>query len=79
MNAAFAVSKQENNRIMEARITYRYEIYIEGKDLNDIRRKWYDIDLTPKFVDVAPEGVEDGGFIELVSAEDADTWQDLKM
>lgn len=64
---------------MKARITYRYEIFIEGKDLNDIRRKWYDIDLRPKFVDVAPEGVEDGGFIEVVSAEDADTYEDLKM
>ena len=64
---------------MEARITYRYEISIEGKDLNDIRNKWLDIDLTPKCFDVAPEGVEDGGFIEVVSAEDADTYEDLKL
>ena len=64
---------------MEARITYRYEIYIEGEDLNDIKKKWLDADLTPKFVDVAPEGVEDGGFVETVSVEDADTYEDLGM
>lgn len=64
---------------MEARITYRMEVYIEGKDLKEIKNKWLDLDLTPKFTDVAPEGVGDGGFVELVSCEDADTYEDLDL
>ena len=58
---------------MEARITFRSEIYIEGKDIGDIEDKFQN---TPLFSADALEkyGAE---FIEVVSVEDADSNKDL--
>lgn len=60
---------------MEARITYRSEIYIEGQDLEDIRNTFESLNLDP--ISKNEVGVTDYGFVELVSVEDADTYKDL--
>ena len=62
---------------MEVRITYRSEVTIEGDSLEEIRNKWLDADLYPKRNDeeTNPEGIYPE-FVELVSVEDADTYED---
>ena len=60
---------------MEVRITWRTEIYIKGEDLDEIRGKWEELDLDP--IDKYDEDVTDFGFVELVSVEDADTYEDI--
>lgn len=54
---------------MKIRITYLSEVYVEGETLEECRRKWAELDLTSK------EGNPE--FVELVSVEDADTYEDL--
>ncbi|MBO4777327.1 MAG: hypothetical protein J5588_02435 [Bacteroidales bacterium] len=54
---------------MEARITYRSEIIVNGENLAEIKRKFESTNLTSK------EG--DSDFVELVSVEDNDTFTDL--
>ena len=58
---------------MEARITFRSEIYIEGKDISDIEDKFQNIPL------FSADALEKHGaeFIEVVSVEDADSNKDL--
>lgn len=58
---------------MEARITFRSEIYIEGKDISDIEDKFQNIPL------FSADAIEKYGaeFIEVVSVEDADSNKDL--
>ena len=58
---------------MEARITFRSEIYIEGKDISDIEDKFQNIPL------FSADALEKYGaeFIEVVSVEDADSNKDL--
>lgn len=58
---------------MEARITFRSEIYIEGKDIGDIEDKFQNIPL------FSADALEKYGaeFIEVVSVEDADSNKDL--
>ena len=59
---------------MEVRITYRSEIYIQGDTLEDIKKTWENINLD----DVKhEENVSDYGFVELMSVEDADSYEDL--
>ena len=59
---------------MEVRITYRSEVYIQGDTLEDIKRTWENINLD----DVEhEENVTDYGFVELVSVEDANSYEDL--
>ena len=59
---------------MEVRITYRSEVYIQGDTLEDIKRTWENINLD----DVKhEENVTDYGFVELVSVEDANSYEDL--
>lgn len=60
---------------MEARITYRSEIYIEGDTLGDIKDTFETLNLDP--VSKNDIGVTDYGYVELVSVEDADTYKDL--
>lgn len=56
---------------MEVRITFRSEIYIKGKNLEEIRDKWIDVQL------FSEEALKmDADYVELVSAEDADTYDD---
>ena len=60
---------------MEVRITYRSEIYIKGNSLDEIRNKWENVNIDP---DISQdEDVTDYGFIEVVSVEDADSYEDL--
>lgn len=60
---------------MEVRITYRSEIYIKGENLDDIKEKFESVSLDPNFSN--DRFVTDFGFIEVVSAEDADNYNDL--
>lgn len=61
---------------MEVRVTYRSEIYLEGDSLEEIKRKFEDINLDPIGKD--DESVTDYGYVELVSVEDANTYADLE-
>lgn len=59
---------------MEVRITYKSEVYIQGDTLEDIKRTLENINLD----DVEhEENVTDYGFVELISVEDADSYEDL--
>lgn len=57
---------------MEVRITFRSEIYIEGKDMAEISRKWDSIELFSHEANLA--GACE---IELNSVEDAETYEDV--
>lgn len=57
---------------MEVRITFRSEIYLEGKDMAEISRKWDSIELFSKEANEA-YACE----IELNSVEDAETCEDV--
>lgn len=52
---------------MKARITFRAEVYFEGKDLKEIRNKF-------ESTDILTGGAE---FVEITSVEDADTLEDV--
>jgi len=59
---------------MEARITYRSEVYIKGNSLEEIKEKWESINLD----NVENEkDVTDYGFIDVISIEDANSYEDL--
>ena len=62
---------------MEVRITFRSEIYIEGEDLNEIRKKWYQAPLFD--LDTCAKHRLD--FVEFCSAErvDDDSYSDVKI
>jgi hypothetical protein len=60
---------------MEVRITYRSEIYIKGRTLDEIKAKFEILDLDPN--EAHDKDVTDYGFIEVVSVEDAKTYEDL--
>lgn len=64
---------KEKKEKMGVRITFRSEIYFEGKDLADIANQWEQIELFSSDANNA-RACE----IELVSVEDADTYEDLK-
>jgi hypothetical protein len=60
---------------MTARITFRSEIFIEGKNLKEIRDKFetlpfYDIDFND-------DKVYDYGYCEYISVENADSYKDI--
>lgn len=57
---------------MKTRITFRMEVFVEGKDINDVTDKWEGLNLHTK--DVIKHN---GGFIEVVSVEDMDTGEDI--
>ena len=58
---------------MEARITFRVEMYIKGDTLEEIKNNFENIPI------FSADALEDAGaqFIEYVSVEDADTHEDL--
>jgi hypothetical protein len=57
---------------MEVRITFRSEIFLEGKDMKEIVEKWENIRL------FSGEAVAEGAnFIEVDTVEDADTYDDM--
>ena len=58
---------------MEARITFRSEIFIKGKDINEIRQKW---EYMPIFCADALEDAS-ANVIDVVSVEDSSTYEDL--
>lgn len=51
---------------VQVRFSFRVESYIEGKDMDEVRRKWESMDMG--------KGIK---FVELVSVEDAETYDDL--
>lgn len=51
---------------MEVRVTYRSEVYVKGKDLEDCRKAWCDMNLKP----IGDNGTWE--FVEKVSAERVD-------
>ena len=53
---------------MKVRITYRNEVFIEGKDLKEIKRIFDKIN-------VEPEGSK---FVEVSSVEEVGSYKDLK-
>lgn len=60
---------------MKARITFRSEVYVEGKDINEIKNKWEDM---PVF---SADALEEYGadLVEMVSVEDADTYDEIDL
>ena len=58
---------------MKVRITFRSELYIEGKDLEEVIGKFEDMPLFS--ADALEEGHAD--YVELVSIDDEDTGDDL--
>lgn len=50
---------------MKVRLTYRVEVYVEGDNLADVKRKFENAEQL------------DEQFVEMVSVEDAKTFQDL--
>ena len=61
---------------MTVRITFRSEIFIEGKNLKEIRNKFENLPLYD--IDFKDANVSDYGYCELVSVEDADSNEDLE-
>ena len=57
----------------EVRITFRSEVYIKGETMDEIRDKWEEVGL---FSDDALKNYN-AEFVELVSVEDAETYEDL--
>lgn len=57
---------------MKVRITFKSEIVIEGKDLGEVKAKFEEI---PIFSSAALEN--NAEYIETVSVEDNDTYEDL--
>ena len=58
---------------MRVRITFRSEIYLEGDSLEEIRSEWESIDL------YSEEALaHSADFVELVSADDVDTGEELE-
>ena len=59
---------------MEARITFRSQVYIKGENLSEIRDKWYSLPL------YSAEALEEcsADFIEITSVEDAETYKDIE-
>lgn len=51
---------------VQVRFSFRVESYIEGKNMDEVRRKWESMDMG--------KGIK---FVELVSVEDAETYDDL--
>lgn len=58
---------------MEARITFRSEVYIKGDTLEEIKNKWFNLPL------YSGEALEEAyaEYVDLVSIENADTHEDL--
>lgn len=57
---------------MEVRITFRSEIFLDGKDMKEIVNKWENIRL------FSGEAVAEGAdFIEVDTVEDVDTFDDV--
>ena len=57
---------------MEVRITFKSELYIEGKDMKEIVEKWEGMELFSKEANYA------GAYeTAVVSVEDNDTYDDL--
>lgn len=58
---------------MEARITFRSEVFIKGNNLDEIRDKWEELPL------FSAEALEEAhaDYIELISVEDSKTYKDL--
>lgn len=52
---------------MKVRITYRNEVFIEGKDMKEIAEVFDNMNVVP----------EDSDFVEVCSVEDAETYEDL--
>ena len=57
---------------MEVRITFRSEIFLDGKDMKEIVEKWENLRLFSG--EAAAEGAD---FIEVDTVEDADTFDDV--
>ena len=57
----------------EVRITFRSEVYIKGETIEEIRDKWDELGL------FSADALENhyAEFVELVSVEDAETYEDL--
>ena len=60
---------------MTVRITYRSEITLEGSTIEEIRQKFEGLDLDPDTMQ--DNAIVDYGFVEVVSAEDTDSYEDL--
>ena len=57
---------------MVARICFRSEIYVEGETMDEIRSKWYNVDL------FAGEAANMGAsFLDVEVVEDGETYDDL--
>jgi hypothetical protein len=61
---------------MTVRITFRSEIFIEGKNLKEIRNKFENLPFYD--IDFEDDKVSGYGYFELVSVEDADSDEDLE-
>ena len=60
---------------MKVRIKFEAEVYIEGKDMGEVARKWQ---WMPILSEYAVENAS-GDFCGIVSVEDAETYEDLSV
>ena len=61
---------------MVTRITFRSEIFVEGKDLKEIKHKFENLPIYD--IDIQDKGMYDYGFCEYISIEDVDNgYEDL--
>ena len=54
----------------KVRITFRSVVFIEGKDLKEIKQKWENMELFSSNENIS--------FVEVSSVEDADGYKDIK-
>lgn len=59
---------------MDVRITFRSEVYVSGDTMDEIRDKFEDMQI----FDSNAINENDAAFIELISVEDAETYEDLE-
>jgi len=61
-----------------ARITWRHEVYIEyDGTIDDLKSKWWTIELGALDNEAQNGTINTHGYIETVSAEDADTLEEI--
>ena len=61
-----------------ARITWRHEVYIEyDGTIDDLKGKWWTIDLGDLDSEAQNGNINSHGYIETMSAEDADTLEEI--
>ena len=66
------------SKMKAARITWRHEVYIEyDGTIDDLKSKWWAIGLGCLDIEAVNGHIDSHEYIEIVSAEDADTLEEI--